>query len=118
MTAALRGRTGGYALIALAVCVVVGPFLWILMTSFKTQIQILSGAWAFTPTLDAYADVLLSRRSDFVHALYTSAIVASLCTAIVLVVGTLAAYSLYRYRGRAGSRPASWAGRSRCTSFR
>lgn len=86
----------GWVLVVLALCVVVGPFLWIFMTSFKTQIDILSGAWAFTPTLDAYADVLLSKRSDFGHAVYTSAIVATASTAIVLVIGTLAAYSLYR----------------------
>jgi multiple sugar transport system permease protein len=91
-------RLTGWLLTALALCVVVGPFLWILMTSFKTQIAVLSGAWAFEPTLDAYADVLLSKRSDFLHAVYTSAIVATASTAIVLVVGTLAAYSLYRFR--------------------
>jgi multiple sugar transport system permease protein len=91
-------RIAGWGLIALSLCIVVGPFLWILMNSFKTQIAILSGAWIFTPTLDSYADVLLSRRSDFLHALYTSAIVASASTVVVLVVGTLAAYSLYRFK--------------------
>ncbi|MEO8134965.1 MAG: carbohydrate ABC transporter permease [Betaproteobacteria bacterium] len=93
-----RARLFGWALIGLALIVVVGPFLWILMNSFKHQISILSGAWVFTPTLDNYSDVLLSRRSDFVHALYTSLIVATVSTAIVLVVATLAAYSLYRFR--------------------
>jgi ABC-type glycerol-3-phosphate transport system permease component len=97
-TPAMRARVAGWILIALAVVLVVGPFLWILMNSFKTQIAILSGAWIFTPTLDSYQDVLLSRRSDFVHALYTSFIVATASTLIVLVIGTLAAYSLYRFR--------------------
>jgi multiple sugar transport system permease protein len=91
-------RRLGWVLVALSLVVIVGPFLWILMNSFKTQIAILSGAWVFTPTLDNYADVLLSRRSDFVHALYTSLIVAAASTAVVLVVGTLAAYSLHRLR--------------------
>jgi len=77
---------------------VVGPFLWILMSSFKTQIAILSGAWVFTPTLASYQDVLFSRRSDFVNGLYTSLVVATVSTVVVLVIGTLAAYSLYRYR--------------------
>jgi multiple sugar transport system permease protein len=97
--ASQRGYAGalGWTLIVLALIIVVGPFLWILMNSFKTQIAILSGAWTFTPTLDSYSDVLLSRRSDFVHALYTSAIVAAASTMIVLVVGTLAAYSLHRF---------------------
>jgi multiple sugar transport system permease protein len=97
-TPALRARVLGWILIALAIVVVVGPFLWILMNSFKTQIAILSGAWVFTPTLESYEDVLFSRRSDFVKGLTTSLIVAAVSTAIVLVIGTLAAYSLHRFR--------------------
>ena len=85
-------------LIALALVIVVAPFLWILLNSFKNQIAILSGAWLFTPTLDNYADVLFSRRSDFGHGVLTSLIVATVSTAVVLVVATLAAYSLYRLR--------------------
>lgn len=92
-----HARLIGWTLIVLAVLIVVGPFLWILMNSFKSQIAILSGAWTFTPILDNYTDVLLSKRSDFGHALLTSLIVAAASTAIVLVVGTLAAYSLYRF---------------------
>jgi multiple sugar transport system permease protein len=93
-----RTRWLGYALIAVAVVVFVGPFAWILMNSFKTQIAILTGSFAFTPTLDNYADVLLSRRSDFLRALGNSLVVATASTLVVLVVGTLAAYSLYRFR--------------------
>jgi len=94
---ARHARLIGWTLIALALAIVVGPFLWILMNSFKSQIAILSGTWTFTPILDNYADVLLSKRSDFGHALLTSLVVASASTAVVLVVGTLAAYSLYRF---------------------
>ncbi len=97
-TAATRARIFGWVLIAIAVVLVVGPFIWILMNSFKSQIAILSGAWIFTPTLDSYQDVLMSRRSDFVSGLYSSLLVATTSTAIVLVVGTLAAYSLHRFR--------------------
>lgn len=95
---ATRARVLGSLLIIAALVFVVGPFLWILMNSFKTQIAILSGAWVFTPTLDSYAEVLFSRRSDFLHALYTSLIVAAASTAVVLVIATLAAYSLHRFR--------------------
>jgi multiple sugar transport system permease protein len=97
-TSAVRAHVLGWFLIVLAILLVVGPFLWILVNSFKTPIDILSGTWAFTPTLDSYQDVLFSRRSDFVNGLYTSLIVATASTAIVLVIGTLAAYSIYRFR--------------------
>ena len=98
LTASRRAELIGWTLVGLAIVLVVGPFLWILMTSFKSQIQILSGTWNFTPSLDSYQDVLLSRRSDFLSGLKTSLIVAAVSTAIVLVIGTLAAYSLYRFR--------------------
>jgi multiple sugar transport system permease protein len=97
MNAALRARLLGWALLALALVVVLGPFLWILVASFKTPIDILAGKFPFTPTLDNYADVLFSRRSDFLAGVRNSLVVAASSTAIVLVVGTLAAYSLHRF---------------------
>ena len=98
ISAAARAQLMGWLLVLLASVVVVSPFLWILMNSFKSHIAILTGAWVFTPTLDNYAEVLLSRRSDFMQGLKTSFIVATISTAIVLVVATLAAYSLHRLR--------------------
>src|SRR5438067_12607057 len=95
---ALNHRIGGWALIALSLLLIVAPFAWIVGNSFKTQIAILSGAWVFTPTLDAYAYVLLSKRSDFLHGLMTSAILAVTSTAAVHAVRTHPAYSLYRLR--------------------
>ena len=93
-----RDRVVGYALLVLGMLCVVGPFAWILMSSFKHQIAILSGAWIFTPTLSNYVDVLFSRRSDFAHNVVNSVIVAAATTLIVLVIGTLAAYSLHRFK--------------------
>lgn len=94
---ALRARLFGWALIALSLLVVMGPFAWILANSFKTPIAILTGSLAFTPTLDNYIEVLASKRSDFVHALGMSVGVAAASTAIVVVIATLAAYSLHRF---------------------
>jgi multiple sugar transport system permease protein len=88
----------GYALLALAVLLVVGPFAWILMSSFKYQIAIYMGAWIFEPTLSNYREVLFSRRSDFLANIQNSILVASVSTALVLTIGTLAAYSLHRFR--------------------
>jgi multiple sugar transport system permease protein len=86
----------GYLLLALAAAVVVLPFLWILLTSFKQEIAIYSGALVFPPTLQNYDDVMLGSRSNFPHNVRNSLIVASVSTSVVLVVGTLAAYSLSR----------------------
>src|SRR5690348_11751417 len=88
----------GTAMLVLAVLAVLGPCAWILTASFKYQIAIYSGEWPFTPTLSNYAEVLFGRRSDFSGNVVNSLIVASASTALVLVVGTLAAYSLHRFR--------------------
>jgi multiple sugar transport system permease protein len=77
---------------------VVGPFVWILNASFKLQIAIYAGQFPFTPTLSNYTDVLFSRRSDFAANVGNSIVVALASTVLVLVVGTLAAYSLHRFR--------------------
>jgi multiple sugar transport system permease protein len=97
LAAASRAAFLGWLMLGLALVVVVGPFLWIAVASFKQPIAILSGTWSFTPTLDNYTDVLLSKRSDFLAGVRNSLIVATASTAIVLVVGTLAAYSLHRF---------------------
>jgi multiple sugar transport system permease protein len=94
----LRGysRVIGGAFLLLGVVIIVGPFLWVALQSFKYEIQILQGSWIFTPTFFNYTDVLWSRRSDFLPNVENSFIVASVSTICVLIVGTLAAYSLSR----------------------
>jgi multiple sugar transport system permease protein len=94
----LRGYSKyiGYALLTFGVLLIIGPFLWVAMQSFKYEIEILKGSWIFPPTLFNYADVLYSRRSDFPGNVLNSLIVAAVSTFFVLIVGTLAAYSLAR----------------------
>lgn len=94
----LKGRELwlGYLLLALSAALIVLPFLWILMTALKREIQIYAGSLWFAPTLQNFTDVLFSPRSDFPHNVRNSLIVAGVSTSVVLVVGTLAAYSLAR----------------------
>ena len=96
----LRGysRVIGGAFLLLGVVIIVGPFLWVALQSFKYEIEILQGSWIFAPTFFNYTDVLWSRRSDFLPNVENSFIVASVSTICVLIVGTLAAYSLSRLK--------------------
>jgi multiple sugar transport system permease protein len=96
----LRGysKVIGGAFLLLGVVIIVAPFLWVALQSFKYEIQILQGSWIFTPTFFNYTDVLWSRRSDFLPNVENSFIVASVSTICVLIVGTLAAYSLSRLK--------------------
>ena len=75
----LRGysKLVGYLLMALGVFIILGPFLWVTLQSFKYEIEILKGSWFFEPTTFNYQDVLWSRRSDFLKNVTNSAIVAA-----------------------------------------
>ena len=54
------------------------------------------GEVAFTPTLDNFRELLFSSTSNYLANFYNSLIVAGASTIIVLVVSTLAAYSIER----------------------
>ena len=96
----LRGpsRFIAYAVLAGGAFLIIAPFFWVGLQSFKYQIAILQGSWIFPPTWFNYADVLYSHRSDFPTNVWNSVVVASCSTVFVLVTGTLAAYSLSRLK--------------------
>ena len=70
------------------------PLAWILVTSLKTNDEILRApnSLFFTPTLQTYANVIGSG----IGAILTSIQIAVLVTAVVLVIGVPAAYALGR----------------------
>jgi multiple sugar transport system permease protein len=74
------------------------PMLWLLMMSVKNQVDIFSRipVFVFTPTLDHYAQQLADER--FRHALRNSLTVTLVAAILSMVLGTLAAYSLARFR--------------------
>ncbi|ATN36576.1 ABC transporter permease (plasmid) [Rhizobium sp. ACO-34A] len=96
----LKGRSLGlgYMLLALSVIFTLVPFLYILATSFKTEISIATGEILFDPTLANYQQVLFGRRSNLPRNLFNSVTVAAISTLITLVVGILAAYVLERQK--------------------
>ena len=83
------------ALSAFAI-VVLFPFLWILAASFKNQIDLLMGQVLFTPVLSSFQSVLFSPTSDYLRNFGNSMVIGVTSTALVLIVATLAAWSLYR----------------------
>ena len=93
--ARLRGVAVHAGLIAAAI-IVVFPFMWIALAAFKTQISLMIGEVAFTPTLANFREVLFSGTSDYLANYGNSLVVASASTLIVLVVATLGAYSIER----------------------
>jgi trehalose/maltose transport system permease protein len=97
-------RRGAFALLVGAILVfAVFPFFWALLSSIKPSEELFATPiryWPKAPTLENYRLVL--SNGEFQTALMNSVIVAVSVTALSIVVGSLAAYSLgrFRFRGR------------------
>ena len=80
--------------------IVLFPFLWMLSSSFKTQVDIIS--WPpkifFTPTLRNYHKVF--GEQDFLKYFLNSTIVGTSAVGLSLILGLPAAYSIARFAQR------------------
>jgi multiple sugar transport system permease protein len=89
-----------YLVVAGMALVVLFPFLWMLSSSFKTQVDII--AWPpkifFTPTLQNYRKVF--EEQDFLKYFLNSTIVGMAAVGLSLVLGLPAAYSIARFTQR------------------
>ncbi len=90
----LRQRVTLHAALIAASVVVLLPFLWIAAAAFKRQITLLTGQILFTPTLKNFASVLDPTSSDYPLNFGNSLLIGLASTALVLIVATLASYSL------------------------
>jgi multiple sugar transport system permease protein len=97
-TARARRRAGVHAVLLLAAALVVLPAVWIALAAFKTQIALLRGDLWFTPWLGNFHELLFSRSADYFAHFANSFFIATVSTVAVLVIATLAAYSLQRMR--------------------
>lgn len=78
------------------------PFWWLIVTSFKQPVDIFKGVslWPQSPTLANYERLFSNyHMSSF---LVNSLLVVTVSVAVSLVLGTLAAYALARFRLRFG----------------
>ena len=73
-------------------------FIWMIMTGLKTGVQNISypPEFIFVPTLENFRAVF--EQYNFLHYLMNSLIIATLATAISLILGLPAAYSIAKYR--------------------
>jgi multiple sugar transport system permease protein len=97
-----------YALVALIALWLVGPFVWLFITSVSYQRNLLARPLAFIPpevTMDNYRMVLGMVRfhaegqaAKIVPSMLNSLIVAAAVTIVNLVIGTTAGYAYARFR--------------------
>jgi multiple sugar transport system permease protein len=96
--AKLLKTLGIYLLIAAVLVVMLFPFYWMVLTSLRSQVDNVSRipVWWFTPTWENYQNVI--SRNNFLTFTWNSFVVAALSTAIGLVLGLPAAYSIARFK--------------------
>src|SRR5215831_6614663 len=88
-----------YALLTMALLATVAPVYWLITISFKHEVDqfAVPPKWfLFRPTIEHYLDAFFTR--SFGRYFFNSLLVASASTLCALIIGTLAAYALARFR--------------------
>jgi multiple sugar transport system permease protein len=90
-------KAGKYPLLSILAFLYLVPVIVLILTSLKTQVQIMSKApsWIFTPTLSNYQDVLMEQ--GFFRYMVNSVITGSVATFFTLIIGGFASYALVRF---------------------
>lgn len=68
------------------------PIAWMVLTSFKSEVDAITPKLAFTPTLSSYAEVL--SRADYLSFAWNSIVVSVGGTVVALLFAIPAAYSM------------------------
>ncbi len=88
------------ALVLAVCCIILFPFLWMLVSSFKTQVDIIS--WppkvVFHPTMGNYVRVF--GEQNFLRYFFNSTLVGVTAVGASLLLGLPAAYSIALFRQR------------------
>jgi len=84
----------------LVTLLLVFPLIWLVLTSFKTELQAIAvpPRLFFTPTLESFREVNL--RSDYLHHAANSVVTSFVSTLIGLAIAAPAAYSMAFFRTR------------------
>ena len=92
-------RMALYAVAGFGIAVWAFPVIWGLMTSFKTERDVLAypPKFIFSPTLDNYREVMFG-SSSILPNLWSSMVVSTGATLLTMVIAVPAAYALARLR--------------------
>lgn len=91
-------KIGPYLVLSFFVIIIIAPFLWIGSMAFKKQIDILMMKILATPTLFNFEKLFVSKEATFLNDIFNSAVVATCSTLLVLVIASMAAFTLRRLR--------------------
>jgi multiple sugar transport system permease protein len=91
-----------YAALAVAIVITLFPFWWMIDTSLKLPVDIFAGVALWPQHLTFHNYSRLFHAYDFGPYLMNSVVVVAVSVLVSLVLGTLAAYGLARFRLRFG----------------
>lgn len=96
----ILARVFMYTFIVITVLISVFPVLWVLVSSFKTNAEILNGAYVAPSGLQAGLEAYkyLFEKYDFVSYFFNSLMVSLGATAVSLAIYSLAGYALAKFR--------------------
>jgi multiple sugar transport system permease protein len=101
-----RGRRILFAIAAATLlAVVLFPFVWMVQMSFRTSDDIFGDDLLFVPTLENYGALW---TGNFPSSFTNSVVTGTVSTALALLIGVPAAYSLSRWRFRGRRAVALW----------
>lgn len=92
---------------ALVIIIVIFPFVWAIVTSFKNRLDSLQMTFIsfiqFEPTLFNWTNELVVSWPETSQALYNSSVISVSAAIIATSLGTLAGYALARFQFRVGN---------------
>ena len=98
MRLALRWRLVALLVVVVALVATLLPFIWTILTSLKTFRDIMETGIVFDPTIKNYTALFFRRGSDFPIYVRNSLFIGLSATFLCLFCGSLAAYSVSRFR--------------------
>ena len=104
----MSGALGRYLVLILFSLWILLPLVWALSLSLKTPADIITipTSFVFSPTIENYISVI--REGEFMHQFGNSLIIGFCSTALSIMVGVPAAYTLARFKFRASSNLQFW----------
>jgi len=96
------GKLVAYLVLGSWALVVLFPLYWLVITSFKTPLQVNAGPVYlpfvdFQPTVDAWHYIFVDLRSDTLRPYLNTVVVALGSSTLALLLGSAAAYALIRF---------------------
>ena len=93
-------RTILYFLVLMIIVITLAPYLWLIISSLSTKIELMSRQIFLIPHRITFANYKDLMSRDFIPAAMNSIIVTSSVVVISVIIGVLAAYAFSRFRFR------------------